>query len=193
MALSTPTWLITGCSSGFGYEIALAALRAGHNVIATSRNPSKTSDAVSAVTSEPNGKWLALDVTAPQESINKTIAEAEFLFGAIDILVNNAGYSVIGPAEEIPEDVARKQYETNYWGPLKTIRAVLPSMRKRKSGTIVNVSSVAGMTALPTAAFYAGSKWALEGMWDFLCHLTTKKQARGRGPICAAEADVEIM
>jgi NAD(P)-dependent dehydrogenase (short-subunit alcohol dehydrogenase family) len=164
MATSNPTWLITCCSSVFGYEIAQAALQAGHNVVATSRNPSKTPEAVSAITSKPNGKWLALDVTASQDSIIKTIAEAESLFGRIDILVNNAAYAVLGAAEEAPEEVARKEYETNYWGPLKIIRAVLPSMRKRKSGTIVNVSSIAGMMALPTAAFYSGSIWALEGM-----------------------------
>jgi NAD(P)-dependent dehydrogenase (short-subunit alcohol dehydrogenase family) len=164
MASSNPTWLITGCSSGLGYEIAQVALRAGHNVIATSRSPSKTPDAVSAVTSQPNGKWLALDVTASQDSITKTIAEAESLFGTIDVLVNNAAYAVLGAAEDVPEDIARKEYETNYWGPLKIIRAILPSMRERKSGTIVNVSSIAGMTALPTAAFYSGSKWALEGV-----------------------------
>jgi NADP-dependent 3-hydroxy acid dehydrogenase YdfG len=135
-------------------------------VIATSRNTPKTPDAVSTITSKSNGKWLALDVTASQQSITQTITEAESFFGLIDILVNNAGYSVLGAAEEVSEEVARKQYETNYWGPLKIIRAILPGMRKRESGIMVNVSSIAGMTALPTAAFYSGSKWALEGMLD---------------------------
>jgi NAD(P)-dependent dehydrogenase (short-subunit alcohol dehydrogenase family) len=114
MAPSTSTWLITGCSSGFGYEIAQIALQAGHNVIATSRNPSKTPDAVSTITSKSNGRWLTLDVTDSQQSITQTIAEAESFFGPIDILVNNAGYSVLGAAEEVSEGVARKQYETNY-------------------------------------------------------------------------------
>jgi NAD(P)-dependent dehydrogenase (short-subunit alcohol dehydrogenase family) len=116
MGSSTPTWLITGCSSGFGFEIAQVALRAGHNVIATSRTPSKTPDAVSVITSTLNGKWLALDVTASQDSIVKTMAEAESLFGPIDILVNNAACAVLGAAEEVPEEVTRKEYETNYWG-----------------------------------------------------------------------------
>jgi NAD(P)-dependent dehydrogenase (short-subunit alcohol dehydrogenase family) len=181
MGSSNTTWLITGCSSGFGLEIAQVALRAGHNVIATSRNPNKAPDAVSAVTSKTNGKWLALDVTASQDSITKTMAEAESVFGPIDILVNNAAYAVLGAAEEVPEDVARKEYETNYWGPVKIIRAVLPSMRQRKSGTIVNVSSIAGMTALPTAAFYSGSKWALEGMSEsshtFMAHVPVEAHA----------------
>jgi NAD(P)-dependent dehydrogenase (short-subunit alcohol dehydrogenase family) len=128
MGSSNPTWLITGCSSGFGLEVAQAALRVGHNVVATSRNPNKTPDAVSAVTSKANGKWLALDVTASQDSITKTIAEAESVFGRIDILVNNAANAVLGAAEEVPEEVARKEYETNYWGPVKITRAVLPSM-----------------------------------------------------------------
>lgn len=127
-------------------------------MIATSRNPSKTPDAVSTITPKSNGKWLALDSTASQQSITQTITEAESFFGPIDILVNNAGYSVLGAAEEVSEEVARKQYETNYWGPLKITRAILPSMRKRESGVIVNVSSIAGMTALLTAAFYSGSK-----------------------------------
>lgn len=162
MRSSNTTWLITGCSSGFGLGIAQVALRAGHSVIATSRNPNKTQDTISAITSKTKDKWLALDVTASQDSITKTIAEAESVFGPIDILVNNAAYAVLGAAEEVPEDVARKEYEMNYWGPVKVIRAVLPSMRQRKSGTIVNVSSIAGMTALPIAAFYSGSKWALE-------------------------------
>lgn len=133
-------------------------------MITTSRNPSKTPDAVS-ITSKSNGKWLAVDA-AFQQSITQTITEAESFFGPIDILVNNAGYSVLGAAEEVSGEVARKQFETNYWGPLKIIRAILPSMRKRGSGIIVNVSSIAGMMALPTAAFYSGSKWALEGMSD---------------------------
>lgn len=146
------------------WKLRTLPLQAGHNVIATSRNPAKTPNAVSAVTSKTNGKWLTLGVTASQESIKKTVAEAASLFGSIDILVNNAAYAVIGAAEEVSEDVARKVYETNYWGPLKLIRAVLSSMRKKKARTIVNISSIAGMTALPTAAFYSSSKWALEGM-----------------------------
>lgn len=103
--------------------MAQVALRAGHNV-ATSRNPSKSPDAVSAITSNPNGRWLTLDVTVSQESIARTIAEAETLFGPIDVLVNNAAYAVLGAAEEVPEEAAREEYETNYWGPLKIIRAV---------------------------------------------------------------------
>jgi NAD(P)-dependent dehydrogenase (short-subunit alcohol dehydrogenase family) len=120
-------------------EIGQVALRAGRNVIATSRNPSKSPDAVSAITSNSNGRWLTLDVTASQESIARTIAEAGTLFGPIDVLVNNAAHAVLSAAEEVPEEAAREEYETNYWGPLKIIRAVLPSMRERKSGTIVKV------------------------------------------------------
>lgn len=158
--------------------MAQVALRASHNVIATSRNPSGDPDAVSAITSNPNGGWLTLDVTASQESITRTIAEAETLFGPVDVLVNNAAYAVLGAAEEVPEEVAREDYETNYWEPLKIIRALLPSMRERKSGTIVNISSIAGMTALPTAAFYSGSKWALEGMLPKKCHCTSMLHAK---------------
>lgn len=190
----TPTWLITGCSSGFGYELAQVALRAGHNVIATSRNPAKTPDTVAAVTARSNGKWLTLDVTASQESINKTMAEADTLFGSIDILVNNAAYAVVGAAEEVSEEIARKGYETNYWGPLKMIRAVLPRMRERKSGTIVNISSIAGMTALPSAAFYSSSKWALEGKSHAWYCFSVSPQHDGNNssilqPTCNIDAD----
>lgn len=103
-------------------------------MIATSRNPSKTPDLVKKLESTGRARWIGLDVTASPSVIEKTIREAEGLFGGIDILVNNAGYSVLGAMEDIDEDVARKQWETNYWGPWRIIKAALPAMRTRKSG-----------------------------------------------------------
>lgn len=137
-------------------------------MIATSRNPSKTPELVKEITANPNGRWLSLDVTSPKEKIETVIREAEKEFAGIDVLVNNAGYSILGAAEEIPEDKARAQFEVNFWGAIRTTQAVLPHMRSRHSGTIVNISSIAGLDALPTCAIYAGSKFALEAWSESL-------------------------
>lgn len=103
-------------------------------MIATSRNPSKTPELVRNLESTGRARWLSLDVTASPSVIEDTIHEAERLFNGIDILVNNAGYSILGAMEDIQEDAARKQWDTNYWGPLRIIKAALPAMRARKSG-----------------------------------------------------------
>jgi NAD(P)-dependent dehydrogenase (short-subunit alcohol dehydrogenase family) len=103
-------------------------------VIATSRNPSKTPDLVKTLQSTGRAHWLALDVTASVSVIKETMNKAEGLFNGIDILVNCAGYSVLGAMEDIDEDDARKQWETNYWGPMRIIKSALPAMRARKSG-----------------------------------------------------------
>jgi len=163
-----PTWLVTGSSSGLGLALVRYCLAQGHNVIATSRNPSKTPELVEEITSKPNGRWLALDVTWPKPKIENVIYEAWTLFDGIDVLVNNAGYSILGAAEEIPEPAAKLQFEVNFWGAIRCTQSVLPSMRSRKSGTIVNISSIAGVDALPTCAIYAGSKFALEAWSESL-------------------------
>lgn len=163
-----PTWLITGSSSGFGLEIARFVLKQGHNVIATSRNPNKTPDFVKEITSHPNGRWLALDVTSSKAEIEKVIQEGRKQFGSIDVLVNNAGYSILGAAEDIPEEGARQQFEVNFWGLVRTTQATLPLMRAQKSGTIVNITSIAGLNAQPTCAVYAASKFAVEGWSESL-------------------------
>lgn len=161
---STQTWLITGCSSGFGLLLARTALAHGHNVIATSRNPSKSPEIVNEIKSNSRGRWLALDVCWPADKIRSAVAEAAKAFGQdrIDVLVNNAGYSILGAAEDIPEDEAKAEFETNFWGPVRLTKAVLPLMRAQKTGTVVNITSVAGITVLPTASMYAASKFALE-------------------------------
>lgn len=170
--MSPKTVLITGSSSGFGLSLVHHFLNKGHNVIATSRNPSRTPDEVSAVDKHAsgNGRWLQLDVTSPRDKIDSTIAEASKIFGPIDILINNAGYSVMGAVEDIDEAKAKTQFETNYWGVFRMCRAVLPSMRDRKTGTIVNVSSIGGLDCLATSGVYGGSKFALEGLSESLAH-----------------------
>lgn len=162
------TWLITGSSAGFGLALARVALAQGHNVIATSRNPARTPEYVREIVSSPQGKWLTLDVTADTPTIQLTLKTAVDLFGTIDVLVNNAGYSVIGAAEDIPEDKARAQFDVNFWGAVRITQATLPYMRVQGSGTIVNISSIAGVAPLPACTMYTGSKFALEGWSESL-------------------------
>lgn len=173
--MSPKTVLITGSSSGFGLELARLFLARGHNVIATSRNPHRTPDLVDSINnhSSGRGRWLKLDVTAPQAEVDSTIAEATKFFGPLDIVINNAGYSVLGAIEEMDEAKARVQFETNFWSVLHICKAVLPSMRERKTGTIVNFSSIAGLQGIATTGIYAASKSALECKSPSLSHHPT--------------------
>ncbi|KAL4986540.1 hypothetical protein BDW68DRAFT_178661 [Aspergillus falconensis] len=166
----SPTWFITGASSGFGLDLALLALCSGHKVIGTVRNASKSSAAVAAIEAK-GGQVLELDVTKAN-TVSGVVEKANALYGGIDILVNNAGYSLLGAVEDMTDDEAKLQLETNFFGPLRLIRAFLPTLRARGNGkgnaTIVNVSSIAGQDALPTCGLYAASKFALEGLSEAL-------------------------
>ncbi|KAL6234343.1 hypothetical protein BDW75DRAFT_231194 [Aspergillus navahoensis] len=164
----SPTWFITGVSSGFGLDLALLALSSGHKVIGTVRNASKSSSAVAAIKAK-GGEVLALDVTKA-DAVPGVVDKANALYGGIDILVNNAGYSLLGAVEDMTDDEAKLQLETNFFGPLRLIRAFLPTLRSRKNGnaTIVNISSIAGQDAQPTCGLYAASKFALEGLSEAL-------------------------
>ena len=155
------TWLITGCSSGFGLSLARLAQAGGHKVIATSRNPSKTPDLVSEIESK-GGKWIKLDVDDLNSA--QTINDLEKEGCEVDALVNNAGYSIYSPIETSTEEEIRAQMESMYFGPLRLIRAVLPYMRKRRFGIIANMSSGASLDARDTMGPYAGAKAALDGM-----------------------------
>lgn len=163
MSSSKFTWLITGCSSGFGLSLTRAAQAGGHTVIATSRNPSRTPELVAEVEAN-GGKWVQLDVDSPDSG--SIIAELEKNGSKIDVLVNNAGFSIYAPVETVTEEEVRAQMETLYFGPLRLIRAVLPFMRRRRSGVIVNMSSGASLDGIPTMAVYGGAKAGLDGMWD---------------------------
>ncbi|KAL4862135.1 hypothetical protein BDV12DRAFT_207441 [Aspergillus spectabilis] len=160
------TWFITGASSGFGLDLALLALEAGHKVIGTVRNATKSSTAVDTIKSK-GGEILELDVTNA-DTVAGVVGKANALYGGIDILVNNAGYSLLGAVEDIKDSEAKLQLETNFFGPLRLIQAFLPTLRSRPSATIVNVSSVAGQDAQPTCGLYAASKFALEGLSEAL-------------------------
>ena len=154
------TWLITGCSSGFGLSLTRIAQAGGHAVIATSRNPSRTPDLVAEVESK-GGKWLQLDVDSPNSA--QVIEDLEKSGQEIDVLVNNAGFSIFGPIETFIEDEIRAQMESMYFGPLRLIQTVLPHMRKRRFGIIVNMSSGAALEGRDSMGAYAGAKAGLDG------------------------------
>jgi len=158
-------WMITGCSSGLGREFARAALRRGCCVVATARDPHKIADLV--VGNEAKAKALALDVTSADQ-IRRAVAEAEGVFGRIDVLVNNAGYGYMAAVEEGEENGVRAQFETNFFGLAAMIRAVLPGMRARRCGVIVNISSVGGLRGLAGSGYYAATKFAVEGLSEAL-------------------------
>lgn len=159
------TWFITGCSTGLGRSLAQAVLVAGFNAVVTARDPSSVADIVAHYP----GRALAvgLDVTDPS-GVNEALALARSRFGGIDILVNNAGYGYRAAVEEADDAEVAALFETNFFGPVSLIKAALPDMRARGSGTIVNISSIAGRLAMPGSAFYSASKFALEGMSDAL-------------------------
>jgi NAD(P)-dependent dehydrogenase (short-subunit alcohol dehydrogenase family) len=158
-------WLISGCSTGLGRNLALAVLEAGFNVVVTARDPAKVLDIVSAYpkTAMP----AALDVTDPT-SIANTVRFAQQKFGSIDVLVNNAGYGYRAAVEEADGKDVDALFATNFFGAVSMIKAVLPGMRSRRSGAIVNISSIAARRAMPGSAYYSATKFALEGLSEAL-------------------------
>nr|POE77912.1 putative oxidoreductase yusz [Quercus suber] len=165
--MSPLRWFITGGSAGLGQALTLHALGAGHIVATTVRSRQKSAEAVERLEAA-GAKVVELDVTNA-DGIPSAIKLAETsLDGPIDVLVNNAGYSLLGAAEDMTDSKNALQFETNFFGPVRLIRTVLPSMRARQTGTIVNISSIAGQDGLPSCAMYAGSKFALEGFSESL-------------------------
>ncbi len=162
---NSAVWLITGCSSGFGSEFARAALRRGFCVVATARDPHKIADLVAG--NETKAKALALDVTSADQ-MRRAVVEAEGAFGRIDVLVNNAGYGYMAAVEEGEENGVRALFETNFFGLAAMIRAVLPGMRARRHGAILNISSVGGLRGLAGSGYYAATKFAVEGLSEAL-------------------------
>src|SRR3954453_10025172 len=160
----TKTWLITGAGRGMGVEFARAALSAGHNVVATGRDP----DAVRSAVGEHQNLLVApLDVTDPH-SAEAAAAAAVDRFGGIDVLINNAASFLAGFFEELTTEQVRAQIETNLFGPMTVTRAVLPVMRRQRSGLVVSISSGAGQIGSPSGSAYAASKFALEGWMESL-------------------------
>ncbi|MFJ3034645.1 SDR family NAD(P)-dependent oxidoreductase [Curtobacterium pusillum] len=158
------TWLITGASRGMGVDIAKAALAAGHNVVATGRNTDAVTNALGAA---DNLLVVELDLTRPEDA-SAAAQAAVNRFGRIDVLVNNAANFYAGFFEETSDSQIRAQMETNFFGPLNVTRAILPIMRKQRSGHVITVTSLAGVTGLEFVAAYASSKFALEGWMESL-------------------------
>jgi NAD(P)-dependent dehydrogenase (short-subunit alcohol dehydrogenase family) len=164
-ATSPRVWFITGSSSGFGYLLAKEALRRGDRVIATARDASKLDD---LLTFYPDtARTLKLDVTKPAE-IESVTRVALTAFGHIDVLVNNAGYGVNGAIEEVSEDEFEPMFQTNIYGLIRTTRAFLPHFRQRRSGHIVNLSSIGGLIGGAGWGFYNVTKFAVEGFSEAL-------------------------
>ena len=158
-------WFITGTSQGFGRELVRAALQRGDSVVATSRQP----QSVAAAFPAEKDRLLAasMDLRDPKQ-ISSVIEQAVARFGRIDILVNNAGYGVTGAVEEASEKEIANVYDTNVFGLLRVTRAVLPHMRKQRSGHIVNLSSIGGLTGMPGWGIYNSTKFAVEGLSEAL-------------------------
>jgi NAD(P)-dependent dehydrogenase (short-subunit alcohol dehydrogenase family) len=153
-------WFITGTSKGFGRIWAEAALERGDRVAATARNVDSVSELAERY--GDNALPLALDVT-DKAAVDAAVAHAAEHFGRLDVVVNNAGYGHFGAIEEVTEDEARAQMETNLFGALWVTQAALPIMREQGGGHILQVSSIGGVNAFPTIGLYHASKWALEG------------------------------
>ncbi|CAN7231757.1 oxidoreductase [Paraburkholderia sp. SIMBA_054] len=162
---SVKTLLITGVSSGFGRALAEEALAAGHRVIGTVRSEQARNAFEALAPGRSVGR--VLDVT-DFEAIDGVVAEIEATVGPIDVLVNNAGYGHEGVMEESPLDEMRRQFDVNVFGAVAMMKAVIPGMRKRRRGNILNITSMGGHITMPGITYYCGSKFALEGISEAL-------------------------
>ena len=166
MALQkSDVWFITGCSTGFGRELAKFVLDRGYRAVITARDTSKIQD----LKAGHEGRVLALklDVTDKSE-VEDAVRRAESAFGSIDVLVNNAGYGYVGAVEESDEAEVRALVETNFFGLARMIHVVLPGMRERRHGNIVNISSIGGLVGFPGVGYYNATKFAVEGLSESL-------------------------
>ena len=158
-------WFITGCSTGFGRELAKQVLELGHKAVVASR---KTDDVADIVTDYPDTSIaVKLDVTNSDE-IKSSVEEAIKKFGQIDVLVNNAGIGYFGAIEESEDNEVRRMFEINFWGLANMTKAVLPLMRKQRSGNIVNIASIGGLVGFPAVGYYNATKFAVDGFSDAL-------------------------
>ena len=161
--MAQKVWMLTGASRGFGSEIAKAVLEAGENVVATARKV----EALDHLGKSDNVYKVAMDVT-DEEQVKSAVDAALARFGRIDVLVNNAGYGLLGAVEEGSAKEIENLYRTNVFGLLNVTRAVLPSMRKQRSGHIINMSSVGGYASGPGWGLYCSTKFAVEAIGEAL-------------------------
>jgi len=159
---SSKVWLITGANSGLGLELAQIVLSKGDKVIAAAR------DAAKIPTSLSGAKAHTLNPSAPEAEVKRAAEEALKIYGRIDVLINNAGYGHTGIIEELRSEDIRAQFQTNVFGPIALIQALLPAFRAQRSGHILNVSSIAGFAGSPTLGAYNASKAALDGFSEAL-------------------------
>ncbi|MCC6822208.1 MAG: oxidoreductase [Verrucomicrobiota bacterium] len=158
-----PVWFITGCSTGFGRELAKHVSELGYPTVVTARNPADVKD----LANMGDVLVLKLDVT-DQAQVDAAIKAAQQKFGGIDVLVNNAGIGYFAAVEESEEKEVRRMFEINVFGLSRMIQAVLPGMRQRRKGCIVNLSSIGGLCGFPALAFYNATKFAVEGLSEAL-------------------------
>lgn len=163
-AHSSPVWFISGCSTGFGRELAQQTIARGFNVVVTARDTAAVADLVEG---HDNALAVPLDVTQ-QTSIDQAVQAALNAFGTIDVLVNNAGYGYQSSVEEGVESEIRAQFDANVFGLFALTRAVLPAMRQARSGHVINITSVAGFIGFASSGYYSASKHAVEGWSDSL-------------------------
>lgn len=165
MPHETPVWFITGCSTGFGRELAKLVLERGHRAVVTARGADRVADLVE----HAGDRGLALDLdVARQDQIDSAVATAKAHFGRIDILVNNAGYGYQSSVEEGEDAEIRAQFDVNVFGLFALTRAVLPIMREQRSGHVINITSVGGLIGFAASGYYAATKHAVEGLSDAL-------------------------
>jgi NAD(P)-dependent dehydrogenase (short-subunit alcohol dehydrogenase family) len=162
-------WFITGCSTGFGRELAKYVLESGHKAVVAARNTDDVKDLVEG--NAGNAIAVQLDVTKAVE-IKHAVEQAIKKFGQIDVLVNNAGIGYFGAIEESEEDDVRRMFEINFWGLAEMTRAVLPAMRERRSGQIVNIASIGGLVGFPAVGYYNATKFAVDGFSEALAKET---------------------
>lgn len=158
-------WFITGTSSGFGRILAEEVLAKGDRVVATARKPEVLRDLIEKY--PDTARAIKLDVTN-KEDVKNAIKEAVEQFDRIDVLVNNAGYALVGAIEETSDEQIRQQFDTNFFGVLNVTREALPVLRQQKSGHIVNIGSVVGISAMPLLGIYSATKFALEAVSEAL-------------------------
>jgi NAD(P)-dependent dehydrogenase (short-subunit alcohol dehydrogenase family) len=159
------TWFITGCSSGFGRELTKVVLARGYRAAVTARNTKQVEDLVAG--HEDRTLALRLDVTDPAH-VAEAVRHAEEHFGGIDVLVNNAGIGYFAAVEESDEKDIRRMFEIDFFGLARMIQAVLPGMRKRRRGHIINIASICGLAPVPSLGYYCGAKFAVEGLSECL-------------------------
>ncbi|AKJ67304.1 short-chain dehydrogenase [Pandoraea thiooxydans] len=167
MNRDNPVWLITGCSGGFGRELAKQVLARGWRAVVTARHSATVADLLEG---HPD-RALALDLdVTDRRQIDHAVTQTLRCFGRIDVLVNNAGYGYLAAIEEGEDDAVRAMFETNVFGLVDMTKAVLPAMREQRSGLVINISSIGGLRSAPAIGYYNGTKYAVEGISEALSY-----------------------